>query len=270
MSDDLYVDLKANIYDTAEKDKFQTIGLKSDNLNIQFNTLSSIQRASKSASDVYESPLNIPKEFWPENHEDYVYVKWVTNASINGNQPFNLSLEDKLSPDDEIPGFILGYVKNSDGQKVVNKSKNGTTSVDVAKNSSDSGFYLTVYSAYPKANMKNNVTYTFNNTVKYSLTNLDSGKTSESTGSDSAKYTPVVYQHTGDSNLYSGQNAKSGGYRYGYALNALKNKQSVDSTYNIRVNEFRHSSTLEEGANSDNPKSYNKVPYTIEIEDRDI
>lgn len=294
-TDRLSVDFKVDIEDPINEGAVETMGMKSNSIDSEVDTQEKLFSTYKKVDRLFEGHTAIPSELLPENPDEYVYVKWTTYTRVEGNQPFTLDFSDKTSVDKGIEGKILGYMINSSGEIVKNDAFSDSVNSQIFDGYLDgrgyNNFYLTFYTAYPKANMKNHVTYKLQNDVTYTLNASDDKEVTGDSDSAYVNYTPVPYKiprgeigilkqgwfiDTPSLNndewrnvLWDNPTRKYQGL-YSYALNELKEERPVDITYAVYSSAFIHNATLKKGGNKDYAKDYNQTPYTIEINDNEF
>lgn len=294
-TDKLSVDFKVDIEDPINEGAIETMGMKSNSIDAEVDTQEKLFGTYKKVDRLFEGHTAIPSELLPKNPDEYIYVKWTTYTKVEGNQPFALNILDKTSVDKGIEGKVLGYMINSSGEIVKNDVLSNSINSQIFDGYLDGrgyrNFYLTFYTAYPKANMKNNVTYKLQNDVTYTLTASDDKEVTSDSDSAYVNYTPVPYiiprgeigilkqgwftdtpNLTNDewrNVLYDEPTWKYQGL-YSYALNELKEERPVDITYAVYSSAFIHSATLKKDGNKDYAKDYNITPYTVEMNDNEF
>jgi len=193
----------------------EVLTMTSNSIRATIDTHVEIANTTKKAVDnkvyVDEIPTDIPDELLPENPEDYVYVQWYVSATVNGNQNYDMWLQDtvsdiayNVSEDEEftVNGMMLGgtslvagTVKSEDGKNIRMDLFSGYN-LDTSLYSDLSSKTAYIWTAYPRSEFpKDGVTYRLENDVDVHVKGEDDEKeTSNSASSQASFKTPVIWK----------------------------------------------------------------------------
>lgn len=255
-----------------------TIAKSSNKIDCAIDTSEKVTSANKSSSSLSEEwPDSWPASLKPENDQDYIYVDWYTSATVSGNQPFDLKIEEDAHTNVSQGTVLLGYKDSTSG--VLYKG-NGSVSLEQTLltgeyRGSGSSLGGHVYVAYPKSNFQINNTYKLDNTVKYTLTSADDGAVTAATASAQVVYAPLPFQKPkGRYNVSKSGSGKATKYTdgsregvYGYALNQLRDGQDVDLSYSIESKSFTMPDTADPAGDPEDPATYNQKAVNLKLVD---
>lgn len=255
-----------------------TIAKSSNKIDCAIDTSEKVTSANKSSSSLSEEwPDSWPASLKPENDQDYIYVDWYTSATVSGNQPFDLKIEEDAHTNVSQGTVLLGYKDSTSG--VLYKG-NGSVSLEQTLltgeyRGSGSSLGGHVYVAYPKSNFQINNTYKLDNTVKYTLTSADDGTVTAVTASAQVVYAPLPFQKPkGRYNVSKSGSGKATKYTdgsregvYGYALNQLRDGQDVDLSYSIESKSFTMPDTVDPAGDPEDPATYNQKAVNLKLVD---
>ena len=255
-----------------------TIAKSSNKIDCAIDTSEKVTSANKSSSSLSEEwPDSWPASLKPENDQDYIYVDWYTSATVSGNQPFDLKIEEDAHTNVSQGTVLLGYKDSTPG--VLYKG-NGSVSLEQTLltgeyRGSGSSLGGHVYVAYPKSNFQINNTYKLDNTVKYTLTSADDGTVTAATASAQVVYAPLPFQKPkGRYNVSKSGSGKATKYTdgsregvYGYALNQLRDGQDVDLSYSIESKSFTMPDTVDPAGDPEDPATYNQKAVNLKLVD---
>lgn len=255
-----------------------TIAKSSNKIDCAIDTSEKVTSANKSSSSLSEEwPDSWPASLKPENDQDYIYVDWYTSATVSGNQPFDLKIEEDAHTNVSQGTVLLGYKDSTSG--VLYKG-NGSVSLEQTLltgeyRGSGSSLGGHVYVAYPKSNFQINNTYKLDNTVKYTLTSADDGTVTAATASAQVVYAPLPFQKPkGRYNVSKSGSGKATKYTdgsregvYGYALNQLRDGQDVDLSYSIESKSFTMPDTVDPAGDPEDPATYNQKAVNLKLVD---
>lgn len=255
-----------------------TIAKSSNKIDCAIDTSEKVTSANKSSSSLSEEwPDSWPASLKPENDQDYIYVDWYTSATVSGNQPFDLKIEEDAHTNVSQGTVLLGYKDSTSG--VLYKG-NGSVSLEQTLltgeyRGSGSSLGGHVYVAYPKSNFQINNTYKLDNTVKYTLTSADDGAVTAATTSAQVVYAPLPFQKPkGRYNVSKSGSGKATKYTdgsregvYGYALNQLRDGQDVDLSYSIESKSFTMPDTADPAGDPEDPATYNQKAVNLKLVD---
>ena len=255
-----------------------TIAKSSNKIDCAIDTSEKVTSANKSSSSLSEEwPDSWPASLKPENDQDYIYVDWYTSATVSGNQPFDLKIEEDAHTNVSQGTVLLGYKDSTSG--VLYKG-NGSVSLEQTLltgeyRGSGSSLGGHVYVAYPKSNFQINNTYKLDNTVKYTLTSADDGTVTAATASAQVVYAPLPFQKPkGRYNVSKSGSGKATKYTdgsregvYGYALNQLRDGQDVDLSYSIESKSFTMPDTADSAGDPEDPATYNQKAVNLKLVD---
>ena len=255
-----------------------TIAKSSNKIDCAIDTSEKVTSANKSSSSLSEEwPDSWPTSLKPENDQDYIYVDWYTSATVSGNQPFDLKIEEDARTNVSQGTVLLGYKDSTSG--VLYKG-NGSVSLEQTLltgeyRGSGSSLGGHVYVAYPKSNFQINNTYKLDNTVKYTLTSADDGTVTAATASAQVVYASLPFQKPkGRYNVSKSGSGKATKYTdgsregvYGYALNQLRDGQDVDLSYSIESKSFTMPDTADPAGDPEDPATYNQKAVNLKLVD---
>ena len=173
-SDELYAVIN------LETPNGSNISMTSNSIDATISTYARVAEASKTAYNPStreynlwweKLPDSIPSNFLPENPEDYCYVRWYVSGRGEGNQPYDMYIDDTRT--DEygcimlgVQGSAEGNVKSPDGISVHAKMYSGYTSQPKS---------AYIWTAYPKSAFPDEpfVIYTVHNTQTITVVGVD-------------------------------------------------------------------------------------------------
>ena len=176
---DMEVSEDFDAYIEVTTHKGNTIALRSNKLNAQFDTEAKIVPNSV-AKRQYGSAARVPASEIPEsqrvgNETEYLVVKWYAWAAISANTYYTLDIVDTLPQDKQVTesglkesdmhGFLLGAT-SEDGLTLVKDN------VYRGYNSGKTNYYY-FETAYPASQFEPDVKYTFHNDVEFKITEVD-------------------------------------------------------------------------------------------------
>ena len=272
--------LSAELRVTTNKDNI--VGANTENLYATVDTKAKIDNLITKGSSVYEEwPTTFPDTLKPDNHEDYIYVKWNSYAYLTANQIFKLDISSNVNTGkDGKNGVLLGYNVSKTGKlKNTNMSPSINENVFEGVVDTEKGgqrdFYIDYYVAYPKTDFEEFRDYNLTNNIEYTLTALDDAEVSKTSATSTIKYQPVEYVYprghfivlkTGlgpSSKVVSGK--KEG--IYGFGLNQLKSGEDINVRYLVSTEGFGEYLTLKDGLSPNEKSSYNQIPYKLSSRD---
>lgn len=248
----------------------------SNSLTSVINTQEKLVSAKKQGTVYEEFPTNwkvtLPEDF---DTSQYIYVDWYTYCYISGNQYFSISVEDEIKDG----GILLGGTQpTEEGQKVYSGQNYFT-----GWKSDGNNFYNHIYVAYPIDQFPTDTGKTVTNTVKYTLTNQDTGEVLEQTASASLYYKPIPFKApAGSFYLYKWGVGENGANKtatsvlnnatgsYSHALNDLSGGTNVDLTYEVVSRAYGYAWTCSPGSDIADPANYCQENVTYTIEDHDV
>lgn len=218
-----------------------------------------VQELSEDWNDSYPASLR------PENADDYVYVRWYSYAHVSANQyssmNFSTSIEDKYD------GILLG-AKLPGGQVVkadAGARQMGGIELNKEAYNSSSCQYISIYSAYPKKNLPDNLgPYTFYDTVEYELVPKDEpNEKTYASNTVSTQYSPISFPDpVGHFNVF-----KYGSKTYPYALNRLSKGEAQSARFEVETVGFGLPWTVEHGVTPTSVEDTGKRPYKMITDD---
>ena len=176
---DMEVSEDFDAYIEVTTHKGNTIALRSNKLNAQFDTEAKIVENSVKKRQ-YGQATRVPASKIPASQrvgdeEEYIVVKWYAFAAISANTYYTLDIVDTLPQDKQVTasglkesdmhGFIIGAT-SEDGLKLT--KNNVYRGYDSGQTN-----YCYFETAYPASQFEPNVKYTFHNGVEFKITEVD-------------------------------------------------------------------------------------------------
>ena len=216
-----------------------------------------------------------PAEYKPQNPDDFVYVDWYSYAVVGGNQAYDISVKHDITASD-IQGTVLGMT----GAGVVGGGATGAEAKLATTTYSSSGstaHYVHLYTAFPKDKIEAGKTYTFRDSVAYTLTDSDDGTETTATASAKRPYTILPFiapaGHFGVNKIgVGGRGYETNGMwdPYGGYLNQLRAGKDVEIRYKVDTTGFGAPWTWVD-ANGDGKMAADELGHTtydIDTDDR--
>lgn len=256
--------LQAKIELTTHKGN--TISMISEKITGQINTDTIIVNAHADTGYVKEDPPTDWPVGLPTNPDNYIYISWYTNATVTGNQPYKINAT--VNPPND-GGIVLG-------------KRSQDLYEGFQSTSARHGTYF--YIAYPKSSYNiNKHTYTFNNSITWTVTTLDTNHRTTQIVNPTTTYTPLwwippgghymIWKFGTDKEFETNgrwaipESEQSGSYPY--AMNALLADNPVNLNYKVDWVAYTGPWTLRDNVDSDQAtrSDYGHKPVRVEITD---
>lgn len=280
----------------------ETLKLTSDTIDAVINTSVRVTNANKRGTlhfswpDWNSSDVSLPAGF---NRNDYYYVDWYTYVRVEGNQYYTIDsiVDTPTFGGDYMGGLIVG---GTGGGEISEDGKSYTIAKPFEGYRVGDNFYYHVYTAHPKSELSDGAGSVtgggpvsrgrMTNSVKYTLTSLDTKQTSSASASasvDVREYPWVapagsfmlykwgvgengVCQTIWPGTYYDNYNGCSHNIgSYSYAINKLVQSKDVDLKYNVVTTNYPYPWTYDDSGDSKNPANYNKRSVDVEVRDHD-
>ena len=268
--------------------KGNAITRTSNGIDATFDTSEQIDKAQVEPELMNEGAWDKswPASLKPSNPDAYVFVDWYSWTTVKGNQAFKLDVTHDISSSAIKGGFILG-ARDQNGKVSKASGKPSSMTVTVQSNGyyqeGARNYYVHFYAAYPRSGTVNGSHYDLKSKATYTLTSIDDGQKTSSSGTGTKTYSPLAFKDPGGHfNVWKFGNKNphydvpgnppvttNYDHIYGLALNRLAAGKAVTAEFDVHTMGFFVPWTWVD-ANKDGKKTLDEIgkkPVTMVTED---